>query len=165
VLKIYCALSAECAPDRSHSTKVPSAALHRVWSCQPQPLAAALGLSRSELERQRRLPHASGWGHTGCDTAHTSASTPPLRSRPATCAVVSTAPAARPTAPTQRHTLKASDSAISAKTSGGFISQVQVREGTTNKMLFRDLIDYLTDTCTGVSRGIAFWATFGLSHG
>jgi hypothetical protein len=32
VLKIYCALSAECAPDRAHSTKVPSAALHRVWS-------------------------------------------------------------------------------------------------------------------------------------
>jgi len=28
-----CALSAECAPDRAHSTKVPSAALHRVWSC------------------------------------------------------------------------------------------------------------------------------------
>ena len=32
MLKIYCALSAECAPDRTHSTKVPSAALHRVWS-------------------------------------------------------------------------------------------------------------------------------------
>ena len=28
-----CALSAECAPDRTHSTKVPSATLHRVWSC------------------------------------------------------------------------------------------------------------------------------------
>ncbi len=33
MLKIYCALSAECAPDRAHSTKVPSAGLHRVWSC------------------------------------------------------------------------------------------------------------------------------------
>ena len=30
VLKIYYALSAECTPDRAHSTKVPSAALHRV---------------------------------------------------------------------------------------------------------------------------------------
>jgi hypothetical protein len=28
-------------------------------------------------------------------------------------------------------------------------------------MLFRDLIDYLTDTCKGVSSGIAFWATLG----
>jgi len=27
VLKIYCALSAECTPERVHSTEVPSAAL------------------------------------------------------------------------------------------------------------------------------------------
>jgi hypothetical protein len=42
VLKIYCALSAECDPHRAHSTKVPSAALHRVWAGRPVS-GAALG--------------------------------------------------------------------------------------------------------------------------
>ena len=32
VLKIYCALSAECTPDRALSVQVPSAAEHCVWA-------------------------------------------------------------------------------------------------------------------------------------
>ena len=32
MLKIYCALSAECTPDRALSVQVPSAAEHCVWA-------------------------------------------------------------------------------------------------------------------------------------
>ena len=37
MLKIYCALSAECAPERVHSTEVPNAALASCVVLIPQP--------------------------------------------------------------------------------------------------------------------------------
>ena len=67
MLKIYCALSAECAPERVHSTEVPNAALA---SCVVLGFDPDLGPAGFRINRDYTTVYARrGWA-TDSETGH-----------------------------------------------------------------------------------------------
>jgi len=62
VLKIYCALSAECTPDRALSVQVPSAAEYCVWACfKIMPRSVSKRPKAEHLRRMKNRESKSVW--------------------------------------------------------------------------------------------------------